>query len=131
MSAEKYDALKEAINNGALLDASRKELQRFARITCLQGFHEHFPGPQGAQIAETIRLMLLVRISEQPQNQAKVIALAAIGVSFLALAMSSIQTLVAVGIIQTEESHRVAPAVSQPAIQSRPQTESPPTSKDK
>jgi len=95
MSAEKYDVLKEAINNGTLLDASRKVLERFARITCLQGFHEHFPGPQGAQIAETIRLMLLVKISEETQNEALNVARTALKVSRFALFLVAVQILLA------------------------------------
>ena len=91
MAADKYEVLRAAVNEGRLLTASRTELERFARTICLPQAFTHFSGPEWPQITETIRLMLLVRISEETQNESLVVSKRALNVARLGMWLVAFQ----------------------------------------
>lgn len=110
---DEYDDLKNAFNSGQLVTASRTELERYAVTVCHPTFENHFPGLQGSQIAEMVRLMLIVRISEHTQTQALTVARTALIVAVVAAMSSCIQVLAEMGAIPSLPS--LGASLSQPA----------------
>ena len=119
---DKYEDLKNAFNSGQLVYASRRELERYAVMVCHPTFEIHFPGLQGPQISEMVRVMLLVRISEDTQTQALTVARTALILAVVAAMSSCLQVLAEMGAIPTLKSIRASlsqPASQAPAQQSR------------
>lgn len=94
MAADKLDALKAAVSEGRLFDASREDLERFARTVCLPQTYAHFGSAQWPQITETIRLALYIRSTEQAQNDALAISQAALAVAQSSLKVARISLYV-------------------------------------
>jgi hypothetical protein len=127
MTADKFEILKAAVNDGRLLTASKQELERFARTVCLPNAYTHFSVAQWPQITETIRLMLLVRMSEGTQNEALNVARTALKVSRFALFLVVVQILLALpALIETVGRWLSAsPPQSVVAPQQRPDSAAP------
>ncbi len=85
MAADKFEALKAAVNGGQLFQSSRHDLERYARTVCLPQAFSHFSASQWPQVTETIRLALLVRISEETQSEALDVSKRALNVTRVAL----------------------------------------------
>ena len=100
MATNKFEGLKTALTTGALIGASRKELENYAMLVCLPGATNVFPGQQWLQVAEMVRLLLLVRISEETQNKAIALARAAVIIATGAALFTATQLLAAVGLIK-------------------------------
>ena len=83
--ASKFSDLVTALRDGSIVRAKRKDLERYAMLVCDTGAHEHFQGAQWPQVADTVRLMLLVRMSEETQTKALSLSKAAIIIACVAL----------------------------------------------
>ena len=89
MADKKFEDLRQVVKDGKLLTATRKELERYARIVCLSGFPDAFSA-QGPHIGDTVRLMLLVRISEGMSRTALYVSVAALIISLIAAIFAGI-----------------------------------------
>jgi hypothetical protein len=117
-----YAQLSKDFKSGRLLQASRKELEHYATMVCLPGMAGEFPAATWPQVAETVRLMLLVRISEETQNEALAVVRRATRVSQWALWLVLVQIVLALPpLIETVQKWRSlsappSPAKSQPLL---------------
>jgi hypothetical protein len=89
------DVAKE-INSGNIATLPRDRLEQFAAALCNPLAPLHFSGSLYAQVCETVRLGLIVRISEDNNAEATRISKIALRISSLALVIGLIQTLVSV-----------------------------------
>ena len=112
-----FQALFKAFKAGEVMTASRKDLERYAMMICRPEAGTHFPGHMWPQVADTIRLLLLVRISEETQTQALAIAKVALWISVLAAMFTGVSTLAQLGIIQGGVSPQTPQAQTQPQMQ--------------
>lgn len=83
--ANEFDGLLKVIGDGSIITASRKDLERYAVLVCRGDAHHYFAGHQWIEVAEMVRLMLLVRISEEMQTKAFTISIVALVISCVAL----------------------------------------------
>ena len=81
--------------NGGLATTSRKDLERHAQILTTPHAQIAASRDQMHQIGETVRLMLIVRMSEESDRRALIVASAALVVAFVALVVSFAQLWVA------------------------------------
>src|SRR5262245_21224876 len=103
-------------NAGKLTEATRKELEHYAAVICHASIGMHGSPVQLTQIGDTIRLMLLVRISEESQNNALQISKTALYISIAALVAGTIQAVASV-IAVIQPTPQVLQAPTQPASQ--------------
>jgi len=88
---DELQGVVDAANSGKLIGATRKELEQYAYLVCHGFMSMHGSPTQISQIGDTIRLLLMVRISEETQNEGMKIALTALKVSKYALYLVGVQ----------------------------------------
>lgn len=98
---DRWTELASAFREGRIISATRKQLEDYAILVCDPRAGSFFPGHQWPQLADTIRLMLLVRISEETQTKALIVAAAALVISIIAAIFTAIQALSALGFIRS------------------------------
>lgn len=76
------DELEATFKEGRLTKACRKDLERYAMAVCSTGatHHPKIGGARLQQIAETVRLLLLVQISKESARASLYVGLAALAV---------------------------------------------------
>jgi len=93
-----HDELQKVVdkaNSGELINATKKELEHYAVLVCHGLMNQHGNPIQISQIGDTIRLLLLVRISEETQNEGMKIATAGLKISKYALLLVIVQIVLA------------------------------------
>ena len=80
--------LSEVNNSGEILRATKRELEHYARVVCSPRAQLTFGAQQLPQIADTVRLLLLVRISEESQHEALRVSERALKVAWIALGVT-------------------------------------------
>lgn len=66
-----YVALNQQFSGGDISSCSKAELERFAVMLSRPRAYEHFGASSFPQICETVRTLILVRLSEEQNVQAK------------------------------------------------------------
>lgn len=87
--------LAERVNLGTLGGASKSELQRYAVSLTRSNAYASFGAQQFAQVSETVRLLLNVKIGGESANSGKRLSIIALGISILALIATVVQAVAA------------------------------------
>jgi hypothetical protein len=90
---EDYVKLSHAFAGGDISKATKSELERFAVMLSRPQASEHFDSRSFPQVCETVRLLLLVRISEEANIEALRNSNIALRVALAALVIGLIQTI--------------------------------------
>lgn len=91
-----YVNLSNLFAGGDISKVSKAELERFAVMLSRPKAFEHFGASSFPQICETVRTLILVRISEEANREASRISTIALYISIVALAASLIQASAAI-----------------------------------
>ncbi len=91
-----YLALDQVFGGGDISACSKSELERFAAMLSRPNAFTHFGASSLPQICETVRTLLIVRVSEEQNRQAERLSRIALIISVVALLASLIQASVAV-----------------------------------
>ena len=89
-----YLALNHLFAGGDISSSSKKELERFSVMLSRPNAFTHFGAASFPQICETVRTLLIVRMSEEQNQQAKRESRLALIISCIALLMATIQAIV-------------------------------------
>ena len=92
-----YVALDQLFSGGDITKASKTALERFAVMLSRPRAYEHFGATSFPQICETVRILILVRISEEANKEASRISRIALYISIVALIASLVQAVAAIG----------------------------------
>ena len=76
---------------------SKTALERFAVMLSRPRAYEHFGATSFPQICETVRILILVRISEEANKEASRISRIALYISIVTLIASLVQAVAAIG----------------------------------
>jgi hypothetical protein len=95
-TASDYLALNHVFAGGDISGCSKADLERFATMLSRPNASTHFGASSFPQICETVRTLLIVRMSEEQNKQAGRISRIALYVSVVAVLASSVQAGVAV-----------------------------------
>jgi len=90
-----FDDVKEAFQNGSVLKANRRELEQF--LLAIGTAYISHPANQtrASEMGETIRLLLMAKVSQELHDKATRIAIIALVISIVALLISVAQLVVA------------------------------------
>lgn len=98
-----YLALKMSLWSGEIRNASKPDLERYAVMLSLPNAYAEFGEKQYQQVCETVRTLLVVRMSEEANAEATRISLesastskTALGVAWAAFVFSVVQAILAV-----------------------------------
>lgn len=91
-----YVELGHVFAGGDISKASKSELERFAVMLSRPNASTHFDQSGFPQICETVRTLILVRISEAANQDASRISKIALYISIAALVATVVQAVVAV-----------------------------------
>ena len=83
-----YLALKISFWNGDVTKSSKADLQRYATMLSLPKAHGHFNQHSYPQVCETVRTLLMLRVSEEAGRQTLLLGAIAIAVAVAALLWS-------------------------------------------
>ena len=89
-----YLTLSHVFAGGDISRASKTELERYAVILSRPNAHVHFSHTSFPQVCETVRTLILVRLSEESNREALRNSKIALGVSFVALCVALGQLIV-------------------------------------
>ena len=92
-SEAEYVALVHLFSGGDISSSSKVELERFAVMLSRPNAYAHFGGSSFPQICETVRTLLIVRMSEEQNVEASRISRVAMFVALVALIVTAIQTI--------------------------------------
>lgn len=95
-SNDDYTSLGHIFAGGDISKASKAELERYAVMLARPSASSAFGQRDFPQVCETVRLLLLVRISEESNREATRIAKTALWIALVALLASVIQAVVEV-----------------------------------
>jgi hypothetical protein len=97
---KEYKALQEAFNDGSIIRATKTELERYATIMALRRQAATSLGQSELDgYPDMLGLLLIVRVSEEANKQATIIALVALAVASASFLVAVAQALVAKGIL--------------------------------
>lgn len=88
-----YLNLSHLIAGGNISSSSKLDLERYAVMLCRPNAFTHFGAASFPQICETVRTLLIVRMSEQQNIEAFRISKVALRVARVALIISVLQTV--------------------------------------
>ena len=88
-----YHAIKQRFESGEIEKASKDELQHIAVLLSRANAYAHFGSASYPQICETVRTLLIVRMSEQANKEATRISKIALGIAVIALILSGVQAI--------------------------------------
>ena len=89
-----YVALTHVFAGGDITACSKTELERFAAMLSRPNAFIHFGASSFPQVCETVRTLLIVRMSEEQNQQARRESRLALIISCIALLMATIQAIV-------------------------------------
>jgi len=89
-----YVELNHLVSGGDIATSSKPELERFAVMLARPNAFTQFGAASFPQICETVRTLLIVRMSEEQNEQAKRESRLALIIACIALAMATIQVIV-------------------------------------
>ena len=90
---EDYVNLSHAFAGGDISKATKAELERFAVMLSRPQAYAHFGERDFPQVCETVRILILVRISEEANLEASRTSKIALYIALFALVISLIQTI--------------------------------------
>ncbi len=90
-TATDFVSIRNLITGGDITNASKAELERYAVILASPSGHSTFGERQYQQVCETVRTLLMVRMSEEANKEATRISKIALLVAMVALGCSIIQ----------------------------------------
>lgn len=88
-----YHNLSTTFAGGDISKATKSELERFAVMLSRPQAYIHFGQASFPQICETVRLLTLVRISEEANQEASRTSTIALRIALCALVISLVQTI--------------------------------------
>lgn len=91
-----YINLDHLFSGGDISACTKAELERFAVMLARPGAFQHFGAAHFQQICESVRTLILVRMSEEQNMQARKESRLALIISWIALVMSLIQAVASV-----------------------------------
>jgi hypothetical protein len=91
-----YVRLDHLVSGGDISKASKRELERFAVMLSRPNAHSHFSAPSFPQICETVRTLLIVRMSEEANKEATRISKIALRIAWAALVVALVQAALTV-----------------------------------
>lgn len=89
---EDYINLWNVFSGGDISTASKSKLERYAVMLSRPHASDQF-GKNFPQVCETVRLLILVRISEEANDEAKRMSKAALIIALAALGVSALQVI--------------------------------------
>lgn len=95
-TSDDYVELGHRFAGGDISKASKSELERFAVMLSRPSAFTHFGKSDFPQVCETVRTLILVRISEDANREASRISTIALCVSIVALLASIVQAVAAI-----------------------------------
>jgi hypothetical protein len=93
---EDYVRLNNLFSGGDISKASKRDLERFAVMLSRPRAYEHFGASSFAQVCETVRNLLIVRMSEEANREATRISQIALLVAMTAFGCAAVQLLLGV-----------------------------------
>jgi hypothetical protein len=90
---EDYEELNRIFTGGDISKCSKGELEKFAVMLSRPRANEKFGTSNFPEICETVRMLILVRMSEESNAQANRVSRIAIIVAFVALLLSGVQVV--------------------------------------
>lgn len=91
-----YVQLTHVFAGGDITKASKAELERYAVMLSRPPAYTHFASRDFLQVCETVRTLILVRISEEANRGATRISIIALAISIAAFIASVVQVVVAI-----------------------------------
>lgn len=91
-----YAALNQQFSGGDISSCTKDELERFAVMLSRPRAYEHFGASSFPQICETVRTLILVRLSEEQNVQAKKESRLALIISCVALLAGIVQAVASI-----------------------------------
>ena len=88
-----YHDLSMAFAGGDISKATKSELERFAVMLSRPQAYLQFGERDYPQVCETVRLLILVRISEEANHEASQTSSIALRIALVALVISLVQTI--------------------------------------
>lgn len=82
-----HDLFKLA-SNGGLSRCSKEDLERYAAMLCSVEARPHRRDPEFESVGETVRALLVLRMSEEASRQTTLMSIIAIAISVVALLWS-------------------------------------------
>ena len=112
-----YTQLTNVIDTGDITKASKADLERYAIMLCRPDAWRVFSEKRISQISEIVRLLLMARVSQEINREAKRISIVALLISAFALVPGVVQALAAVDYLSKPLSSQVMqqPASTSPA----------------
>ena len=110
-----YVALDHVFSGGDISACSKGELERFAVMLSRPKAYEHFGASSFPQICETVRTLILVRMSEESNAQAKRESRLALIIAAVALLFGIVQATAALWQIVFPSPTQVNSSISAPA----------------
>lgn len=95
-TAAEYLSMQHVFAGGDVSACSKSELERFATMLSRPDAYTYFGASSFIQVCETVRTLLIVRMSEEQNQQAKRESRAALCISLIALVVVIAQLVVAV-----------------------------------
>ena len=92
-----FVALSSLFSGGDISACTKVELERFAVMLSRPKAFTQFPAPSFPQLCETVRTLLLVRMSEEQNEQAKRESRLALIIASVALTAGIVQAVVSLG----------------------------------
>src|SRR5690242_3897837 len=88
-----YYSIQKRFENGEIEKASKEELQRYAMLLCSSKVFSQLGERFYPQVCETVRTLLVVRMSEEANREATRISKIALGIAVVALILSGVQAI--------------------------------------
>lgn len=88
---DEIDQLFSRAYEGDIDNSSKVELERYAAMLCSGRARSHGRDPEFAQLGETVRTLLIVRMSEEANKEAKWVSILALWIAGAALLVSLVQ----------------------------------------
>lgn len=88
-----YAELHHLLSGGDITKSTKTELERFAVMLSRPDAHVKFGWANFPQVCETVRTLLIVRMSEEANKEATQISRIALGVAVVALIFSGVQAI--------------------------------------
>ena len=113
LTEAEYVALTQLFGGGDISKTSKTDLERFAVMLSRPTAFTHFGAAGFPQICETVRTLLIVRMSEEQNVEASRISKVAMRVALAALIVTAVQTIATVWhLLPKQEAPSASPAAS-------------------
>jgi uncharacterized protein YjaG (DUF416 family) len=94
MAENIYDEINNHIRSGTIVNATKQQLETYAAALCQsEGNRKVYAGNQYSEICSTVRMLLMVRISEESNKEATRISKIALAVAVFALICGAVQVI--------------------------------------